>query len=270
MKPLLSILLISLLSFYSVSLQKNSNMKPYKNKPKKNYQFQSDRIPEFFDSRVNFSGCIHLTDNYSSCGSDFAIAAASMLSDRLCIQTNQKYNFLLSAQEIINCDVDETQCKGNGEDVFDFLTLHGIPSNDCVHYTNIGPGQCNEKSCTNTSISYIPYKCNPESVATLTNPYDIKREIMANGPVYAEFDLYDDFEGYHSGVYFRMSSKIIGTKAVKIFGWGSENANYYWICANNKGYRWGEEGYFRISISEVNIAAKAYFCNPQLTESMIN
>jgi len=51
---------------------------------------------------------------------------------------------------------------------------------------------------------------------------------------------------YSSGIYHHTSGGFEGGHAVKLIGYGEENGEKYWTCANSWDYDWGEEGYFRI------------------------
>ena len=69
---------------------------------------------------------------------------------------------------------------------------------------------------------------------------------MTNGPVEADFDVYDDFPSYKSGVYVKTSDNYLGGHAIKILGWGSEGSVAYWLVANSWNPDWGDQGYFKI------------------------
>ena len=71
---------------------------------------------------------------------------------------------------------------------------------------------------------------------------------MAHGPVQASMYLTAPFEVYKSGVFTTQSKAYIGMHAVKITGWGIDNATKmdYWLVQNSWNSEWGEEGYFRI------------------------
>ena len=46
----------------------------------------------------------------------------------------------------------------------------------------------------------------------------IKEEVVRNGPVNADFIVYEDFMNYQSGVYHHVSGGFKGIHAVKIIG----------------------------------------------------
>lgn len=69
---------------------------------------------------------------------------------------------------------------------------------------------------------------------------------MTNGPVEVLFYVYEDFYSYKSGVYKHVTGDDLGGHAVKLLGWGVENGEPYWLCANSWGTGFGENGFFKI------------------------
>lgn len=67
-------------------------------------------IPQSFDSRTKWPGCIGRIDNIGSCASDWAFAAIEVLSDRYCIQNQE--SVLLSPQYLISCVGGDNGCHG--------------------------------------------------------------------------------------------------------------------------------------------------------------
>ncbi|EYC28871.1 hypothetical protein Y032_0007g3469 [Ancylostoma ceylanicum] len=62
-------------------------------------------IPDTFDARDRWPNCTsmkHIRDQ-SSCGSCWAVAAASAMSDRVCALTNGRINRILSDTEVLSC-----------------------------------------------------------------------------------------------------------------------------------------------------------------------
>lgn len=74
----------------------------------------------------------------------------------------------------------------------------------------------------------------------------IAQAIMEHGPVETAFTVYADFANYASGIYHHVTGTAMGGHAVKIVGWGIENATKYWKVQNSWNPYWGENGYFRI------------------------
>jgi len=80
----------------------------------------------------------------------------------------------------------------------------------------------------------------------------IQREMYANGPVHACFDVYQNFWAFFEddpqGVYNSSAgSDVAGGHCVKIVGWGeSAPAKMpFWLIANSWGERWAQKGVFR-------------------------
>jgi len=69
---------------------------------------------------------------------------------------------------------------------------------------------------------------------------------MTYGPVEAAFTVYEDFLNYKSGVYHHVTGSQLGGHAIKILGWGVDNATPYWIVANSWNTDWGNQGFFWI------------------------
>jgi hypothetical protein len=68
----------------------------------------------------------------------------------------------------------------------------------------------------------------------------VKREIMANGPLVAEFILYQDFLAYSGGIYQHSTGDRLGFYYAKILGWGSQSdKGMYWIASASFGSNWG-------------------------------
>ncbi len=114
-----------------------------------------------------------------------------------------------------------------------------------------------EKKCTNSDYhNSTYYKDKYKAVEAYSIPSDedtIKRDIMANGPVTAGYAVYEDFLLYSSGIYHHVSGKIEGYHAVKMIGWGEEDGVKYWLLVNSWGTDWGEDGLFRIRLSDSQI-----------------
>jgi cathepsin B len=66
-------------------------------------------------------------------------------------------------------------------------------------------------------------------------------EIMKNGPVVAEFQLFDDFFDYSNGIYNHKNGKLHGYYYAKILGWGNDDGVDYWWAAASFGSNWGKK-----------------------------
>eukprot|EP01132_Coremiostelium_polycephalum_P002423 gene2423-2992_t len=213
----------------------------------------SKNIPDSFDSRTAFPGCVHEIRDQGQCGSCWAFAASEVLSDRFCIATNGKVNVTLSPQSLVSCDTRMNQgCNGGYPDAaWQYLEETGIPVDSCVPYVSGSTGSeppC-QKKCSDKSKMTL-YKAKTGSTVDLNSETAIQQSILNNGPVEGTFMVYQDFMGYTSGVYSRTpGSPLLGGHAIKIVGWGHDDASgkNYWIVANSWGTSWGIDGYFYIS-----------------------
>jgi cathepsin B len=92
----------------------------------------------------------------------------------------------------------------------------------------------------------------------------MKKEIQNNGPIENTFKVYGDFYNYRSGIYTHVSGLYYGLHAVKVIGWGNSNGVDYWIAQNSWGTRWGENGFFRIKMGEVDFDKSMWTCTPDI------
>jgi cathepsin B len=68
---------------------------------------------------------------------------------------------------------------------------------------------------------------------------DIKKELYHNGPLIANFTIYEDFYSYYGGIYHHVAGERVGEHTVRVIGWGKELGLNYWLCANSWGMYWG-------------------------------
>ncbi|KAI1289653.1 Cathepsin B [Halotydeus destructor] len=232
------------------------------------------KMPESFDARTQWPNCssIGRVRDQGSCGSCWAVAAASAMSDRVCIRSYQKLDIQLSDEDILTCCPDcGTGCNGGyPSQAWNYWTtvgvvtggLYGTDDNcmpysiePCEHHTSGPRPACKEGPTP---------KCSPTCISSYSETYDqdkhlgkssyevgpsivsIQFEILNNGPVTALFDVYDDFLTYKSGVYQRFSDELVGGHVVKIIGWGTEGDLNYWLVANSWNSDWGDKGFFKI------------------------
>uniref|UniRef100_T1DIB2 Putative cathepsin b n=1 Tax=Psorophora albipes TaxID=869069 RepID=T1DIB2_9DIPT len=228
-------------------------------------------IPEFFDAREKWPFCKSLFSirNQGLCGGCWAVAAVSVMSDRICIHSEGKYEVELAAEDLMGCCKDcGNGCNGGFLDgtafqywvdaglvsgapfnstegckpypfkpcVYPFTDCHEEKTPKCLHHCVDGYDGKYQKDKYFGRVAYkIP---NDERV--------IQLEIMTNGPVESGFSVYEDLYLYKSGVYRHVLGREVGKHAVRIIGWGKERGVPYWLIANSYGRDWGENGYFRM------------------------
>ncbi|XP_061720796.1 cathepsin B-like [Cydia pomonella] len=231
-------------------------------------------LPENFDSRQKWPNCPSLYDirDQGSCGSCWAFGAVEAMTDRVCIYSNGTKQFHFSAQDLVSCCPDcGSGCQGGYLDkAWKYWQEVGIVSGGpyhssqgcrtyeiapCEHAVDGPRPKCHEEentpACVNKceagyDIEYNQDKHRAKQVYMLKGEDDIKAELYKNGPVEASFIAYEDFVHYKSGVYSYTSGEKHGGHDIKILGWGVENGQKYWLCANSWNSDWGDKGYFKI------------------------
>ena len=234
-------------------------------------------LPENFDPREKWPNCESLKEirDQSACGSCWAFGAASAMSDRLCIGSNQQNQKRVSTEDILSCCHDcGIGCNGGMlYPTWMYWKIHGVSTGGvfddkrwckpyefapCNHHSQGPYDDCtkhhyNTPRCSNhcTNPDYkIPYtqdKMRAEKVYNLKGTEeDIMKELFERGPVEAAFTVYEDFLVYKSGVYQHKTGPGLGGHAVKLIGWGIEEGVKYWLLVNSWNQNWGENGTFKI------------------------
>jgi len=232
-------------------------------------------VPDAFDARTKWPNCpsISLIRDQGSCGSCWAFGAVEAMSDRICIGSNGKEIVDVSAEDLTACcDSCGMGCDGGYPSAaWEYWVSDGIVSGGlygvkdgcqayeiepCEHHTTGKLKPCGDIQDTPQCVhvcdkgfngSYTKDKHFGKSAYTISEDVtQIQTEIMTNGPVEADFTVYDDFPSYKSGVYQRHSDNVLGGHAIRILGWGTEGGVPYWLVANSWNPDWGDKGYFKI------------------------
>ncbi|VDO53227.1 unnamed protein product [Haemonchus placei] len=235
-----------------------------------------DDIPESFDGREVWANCSSLSyiRDQSNCGSCWAVATASAISDRICILTKGAMQVTISATDILSCcEYCGFGCRGGFTiEAWNYFTEEGVvsggnygtkgccqpyPLPPCGHHENeTFYYECNKEAAT----PECQKRCHPgyrklyrmdkfygKGAYELPNSEKaIQREIMKHGPVVGMFRVFSDFYNYESGVYKHTAGSQEGEHAVKIIGWGKERETPYWLIANSWHHDWGEKGFFKM------------------------
>jgi len=235
----------------------------------------NNALPSSFDSRQQWGNICPSTNeirDQGACGSCWAHGAAEAMTDRTCIASKGAKTPHLSVQDLNSCC--GWSC-GNGcgggypSAAWQYWESTGLvtganygvnPSlcypytiQSCDHHVNGSLPPCGPEgptpTCTSQCVDGESWSSSKHLGATaysLQTVNDIMTDIAQNGPVEADFSVYEDFLAYKSGVYQYQSGAMLGGHAIKIFGWGTLNGTPYWWVANSWNTDWGDHGYFKI------------------------
>ncbi|CAF1571642.1 unnamed protein product [Adineta ricciae] len=113
--------------------------------------------------------------------------------------------------------------------------------------------------CKNSDYSSVRHKCEPNQCKPFATFDTIKR--LANNDentmlawiqkstLWAKMDASgEEFSEYKGGIYDNDGcSETMVAHVLQIVGYGVEGGKLFWICKNNWGDHWGENGYIRIA-----------------------
>lgn len=219
-------------------------------------------LPEnFFWGDVNGTNFLTVGKNQhipQYCGSCWAFATTSVLSDRIKIMRNAAFpDINLSPQILVSCENPDLGC--NGGDMltaYDYIHKYGIADETCSPYQ--ARGHTNGLGC---SAEIICKNCEPGQPCTVPSEWNtynvseygdlpndevaIMNEIHQRGPISCGVDAAPILDYNGTIIHVNVSSYEID-HAISIVGWGVENGTKYWTVRNSWGTYWGEGGFFKI------------------------
>uniref|UniRef100_A0A6G1S457 Cathepsin B n=1 Tax=Aceria tosichella TaxID=561515 RepID=A0A6G1S457_9ACAR len=235
---------------------------------------QAGSIPKEFDARKQWPNCPTINEirDQGSCGSCWAFGAVEAMSDRICVASKGRVQAHLSAQDLLTCCYScGDGCDGGWpSEAWQYWTRYGIVTGGnfntsqgcldytiapCEHHTTGDRQPCGgeegdtprcARKCQKNSINYRKDRHFGKSHYQVEGVENIQRELMTNGPLEVDFDVYADFPNYKSGVYQYLSGEYMGGHAVRLLGWGEENGTPYWLIANSWNTAWGDKGFFKM------------------------
>jgi len=192
------------------------------------------------------------------CGSCWSMGTTSSLADRLNIVTGNKFpGHYLSPQNVIACG-NAGSCEGGGQlAVYQYAQKTGIPAESCNNY------QAKNQQCTDTNRcgtcsptsgcsaiapgNFTEYRV--EDFASISGVSDLKKEILARGPVSCGIQADAKLEAYSGGVFKEYNPMPMINHIVALTGWGVDNktGEEYWVMRNSWGQPYGVQGYVFIS-----------------------
>jgi cathepsin X len=227
---------------------------------------KAEDLPENWDWR-NVKGVNYLSANRNQhiptyCGSCWAMAASSALTDRINIKRDRIWpDILLSTQYFINCNMGGTCSGGSSLNLYHYAHLSaGIPEETCQAYESKNPANfsCSDiqrcKKCDSTGCWATPrYPVwRVIEYGPVSDALNMKAEIYARGPISCALQATPKFHEYTGGIFAEANLSPTLNHEVSIVGWGVSSGVEYWIGRNSWGTYWGEGGFFRIQMYRNN------------------
>lgn len=211
------------------------------------------------------------------CGSCWAHAAASSLSDRIKIARNAAWPEIdISPQVLISCDSVSNGCHGgNAVHAYSYLHFNEGTDETCSIYQARGHDngiECSPivkcKDCHPLEDCFIPkdyniYKVGDYGLFT-SGEEAMKQEIFQNGPIACSIASTTELHDYTSGIFEDKTGVVATNHEISVTGYGEENGTPYWIFRNSWGSNWGEEGFAKIVRGKNNlgIESSCYWAKP--------
>ena len=256
----------------------------------KQIMLEENDMPDSF-SWMNVSGRNYLTVVRNQhipqyCGSCWAFAATSALSDRLNILRIKNAplgavlsnsvdlwpEINLSPQVLINEDAGGNCQGGSATLAYAYIYNNGIPDETCQAYQAKNNPHGNSTSdlniCENcfpgkTDATFTPGTCKPQQSYDKywVNEFDsvdgvtkMKNEIFSRGPITCGIQVTPEFEDYQGGIYQQSLSTIALNHEISVVGWGKNvQGTEYWLVRNSWGTYWGMNGFFKMKMGSDNL-----------------
>jgi hypothetical protein len=214
--------------------------------------------PDVFDWRnVNGRNFISSVKSQGHCGSCVAFGTTAALEGTIRVKSDVAVNDP-GGSELP--DLSEAQlfyCGGAGAGrncangwwptgALDYCKNTGLDPESCFPYT---PSDQPCKQCIDWQEELTVVSAYHE----ITSVEDMKVCLSTRGPLIACFAVYEDFDGYHGGVYRHMHGDYRGGHCVCCVGY--DDNQQAWLCKNSWGSRWGLSGYFWIAYGQCGIDA---------------
>lgn len=204
------------------------------------------------------------------CGSCWAMATASSLTDRFRIAFPKDFRFRrLAPQALLNCGAEYgvgTCMGGQWEKAHQFAVDMGLVDETCLPFMGLDKSYnaqvpCAERMCRECDLNGNcarmpnPQKYFLSSWGKVNGSQAMMEEIHARGPITCYiYSHVEAFSKYTGGIIIDRTPFKPGniTHVVSLVGWGEQRSSAtgeivpYWIGKNSAGTRFGEEGWFRL------------------------
>ena len=203
------------------------------------------------------------------CGSCWAQAAASSLSDRIKIARAGRWPEInIAPQVLISCETPDDGCHGGyALNAFKWMSENEITDETCSIYMARGhdngqvcSGMTMCRNCNPGEACYVPDEYmvyGVDEYGTVTGEDAMKQELYQRGPLACGIAVPEALETYTGGIFCDTTGDTEIVHDISIVGYGSENDQPYWLVRNSWGTHWGEQGFFRVCRGSNNIAIES-------------
>lgn len=200
------------------------------------------------------------------CGSCWAFAVTSSLSDRIKIRRNAQWpDINIAPQILISCENENNGCDGGDTRyAYEWIHKNNITDETCSPYqayghTN-GVGCSSEircKNCLPTKGCWAQERAKiytVEEYGIISGELAMMNEIYQRGPITCVIAVTDALINYTGGVFEDHTGRVDEDHDISVNGWGEEaDGTKYWIIRNSWGSYWGEGGNFRLVRGKNNL-----------------
>jgi len=204
----------------------------------------------------------------SYCGSCWAHAATSAMSDRIKIARKAAWpDINIAPQVLISCSGDDGCHGGEAFNAFEWMNKNDISDETCAIYRARGHDngeKCSDQiKCDNCAPgegcwaqnNYKVY--NTDEYGKVSGEQAMMQEIYQRGPIACGIAVPAALENYTSGIYEDKTGDMNIVHDISIVGYGVENGTKYWTVRNSWGTHFGESGFVRVIRGVNNIAIES-------------
>ena len=220
------------------------------------------------------------------CGSCWAQAASSSLSDRIKIARNAAWPEInIAEQVLISCetfgpdDDKDSGCHGGyAYNAFKWMAENEITDETCSIYR--ARGYDNGEVCS--SMNRGCRNCNPGEACYIPDQYmvygvdeygecigeEAMKQELQRGPIACGIAVPDALETYTGGIFCDDTGDMDIVHDVSVVGYGEDDSGSpYWLVRNSWGHHWGEGGFFRVcrGTNNINIESDCSWATPKDT-----
>merc|ERR1740117_360201 len=231
-----------------------------------------DDLPETFLWN-NVEGVNYLTNLRNQhvpqyCGSCWAHAATSAMSDRIKIARKAAWpDINIAPQVLISCSGDDGCNGGEAYNAFEWMHSNEASDETCSIYRARGHDNGEKcapdikcKNCMPGEGCFVPdsYKVyHTDEFGKVSGEEKMMQEIYQRGPIACGISVPDSLETYEGGIYEDKTGDLNIVHDISVVGYGVEKGVKYWTVRNSWGTHFGEDGFFRVIRGTNNIAIES-------------